>query len=130
MTSALRLCTCACAGFGLGSVGLADVIPSPTETLGGWRNTPGMGQDLLTVVGMAMVLLGLLMFWARFLRRRKRQRRHSDAVVADGQDENRQEQHHSHRHRHRRRRREHRGRNPTLAETGGLPPPRSPDSAG
>ncbi|MCX8107768.1 MAG: hypothetical protein N3G20_03080, partial [Verrucomicrobiae bacterium] len=31
------------------------------------------------------------------------------------------------RHRRRRRRREHRPRNPTLAETGGLPPPRQTD---
>jgi hypothetical protein len=97
----------------------------------GLGKLPGLGSDVLAVLGVGLVLLVLLLLWAKYIR--KRSHRHSDPrityrVIDDGGsgDEGGS---HRRRRRHKRRRREHRGRNPTLAETGGLPPPRPQDEA-
>jgi type VI protein secretion system component VasK len=104
--------------------------------LASWRKAdPGNRERMLIFGAIGMVTL-LAMAWAVFLRKRRHRRR---------------ELHHSHSHssrpaevakapaagdaaalpekrRHRRRsRRKHRARNPTLAETGGLPPIREED---
>lgn len=63
------------------------------------------------------IILGLLV-WAVFIRRRPKNRKRGiilDDETSSGGDE-------SGKRRRRRRRREHRSRNPTRAETGGLPP--------
>ena len=104
--------------------------------LASWRKAdPGSREHMLIFGAIGLVTL-LVMAWAVFLRKRRRRRR---------------ELHHSHSHssrpaevakvpaaedaaappekrRHRRRsHRKHRSRNPTLAETGGLPPIREED---
>ena len=88
-------------------------------------------RDLMLIVGVSL-LLGLLgLIWAkRYARRQKRKRHHAQPAILQHPVEEQQETSASHRHRHRRRRRrrrDHAPRNPTLAETGGLPPSR-PDS--
>ena len=118
--------------------------------------SPGIGSDLLVQTAAGLILLGILLFWAKYLRGKKRKRirkrrqgsRRSsisdtkpievdDPVDATEQDT---ETEHGHQafsegeapattrrhHRRRRPRRQHRPRNPTLAETGGLPPRRDP----
>lgn len=97
------------------------------ETLPLPHTMPPLMRETLIVVGaMVLVALGLL-FWAAAIR--KRRRRHSAphrphyGHHSGGKDGG--ESGHSSSRRHRRRRREHRPRNPTLAETGGLPPRRS-----
>jgi len=101
----------------------------------------GWGSHLsdLGVVAAAGFGMGLvLLLWARFLRRRPRQHRshgssrRERAVEADpgaSGEEGQEAVDDGGRKRRRRRaaRREHRPRNPTLAETGGLPPSRAGD---
>jgi hypothetical protein len=88
-------------------------------------------RELTIVIGTAIIVSLLALIWAIFFRKRRRHHRHSHG------------QHHSNptsgnpaapltppsqvesdptRRRRRRRRRKERPRNPTLAETGGLPP--------
>ena len=114
---------------------LADV--ETQEVLASWRITDPVTLEYLIIFGAIGLVTLLLLLWAVFLRRRRR-RRHSH--------------HHSHqqssgptaapevpneegdlsppeKRRHQRRAgRRHRSRNPTLAETGGLPPVRPEDS--
>lgn len=86
-------------------------------------------KEALAIIGATLLLVIALGIWAVYFRKRGRRRKHhhsrshnsesprpetsaeTDAVAAPG--------------RRRRRRRHHRPRNPTLAETGGLPPVRS-----
>ncbi len=105
-----------------------DQLPvAPSGGPGGFR-LPAFLQDVPVLIGIALALLVILLLWARFFRRRSR--RHADLRVAShvlvetGMAESSE---HKHRHHRRRHRREHRPRNPTLAETGGLPPPRQTD---
>ncbi len=107
------------------------------------ERVPGLSSDVLTVVlvsaALGILLLLLAYWWWRDRRRRHqyRHRRHphtpisspsaSPAGEATDGAANAPETAPTERsspHRRRRRRRAHRGRNPTLAETGGLPPPR------
>ena len=103
--------------------------------LASWRKAPPGSREHMLIFGAIGLVTLLVMAWAVFLRKRRRRRR---------------ELHHSHSHssrpadvvkvpaagdavappekrRHRRRHRKHRSRNPTLAETGGLPPIREED---
>lgn len=100
---------------------------------------PGISRDALTILVVCAalgVLLLLLVYWWWQARRHHRRHRHhhhhhrhhaqSSPTPAPENAEGPTEdspagEHRPHR---RRRRRSHRGRNPTLAETGGLPPPR------
>ncbi len=99
----------------LAQVGRSPVEPAPLK----------ISNDLLLLLGAVVVLTLLFLFWAIFLRERKddlgnwRTRKHHHDSSSDASDGS------EHRHRRRRRRREHRPRNPTLAETGGLPPART-----
>lgn len=88
-------------------------------------------RDGLVVTGAILLVAAGLVLWAVAVRKRHRRRsaphrphysHHSDEHTAD--EEGDESRHSSHSHRRRRRRREHRPRNPTLAETGGLPPKR------
>lgn len=101
---------------------------------------PGFGpmglaaKERLIVLGAVALVLAIVLGWALLFRHRRRRaarredrrhRRHSFAKnAAKGVAEIKQL---VKEHQHRRRRRHHRPRNPTLAETGGLPPPRSDD---
>jgi len=84
-----------------------------------WRQMSALRQQVI----VGLVILGILAFaavlWALFIHTPSERRR------ARGQARRESEpQHHQHRRKWKKRRREHRPRNPTLAETGGLPPPR------
>jgi type VI protein secretion system component VasK len=102
--------------------------------LASWRiSNPAMRERLLIFGAIGVVTL-LVLGWAVFLRKRRRHRRehhqsyhHSSrpaepaASPAPGNNAAPPER----RHRRRRSRHRHRQRNPTLAETGGLPPIRT-----
>jgi len=97
--------------------------------------SPTMRESLIVIGAIVLVALGLLVWaWAVRKGRRRRSAPHrphyeqkSAGHSASGDGEAR---HSSHSHRRRRRRREHRPRNPTLAETGGLPPKRTERPSG
>ena len=80
-------------------------------------------RDLLLILG-ALIVLGLILYLWIYLARRDRRRhgtRHGNLVLAEAADH----EHHGHRRRRKRRSRSNEmPRNPTLNETGGLPPPR------
>ena len=94
------------------------------------------GTDITVVLAIALALAAILFFWAFFVRKRPKSVRGS--VVVTRRDKNSKEAYGSSgRRKHRKRRADHPsnwGRNPTLSETGGLPPPKleepeSPPSA-
>lgn len=101
--------------------------------LPGWNRVPGTLQDVVAIFGAGLFLLAVLLVWARYFRKRPHsgsghdrhhQRHHEERTSESESDDDEGGQR---RHRRKRRRREHRSRNPTLAETGGLPPPRTQD---
>lgn len=108
---------------------------NPTDSLG---KTPWLlGKDVFLIVGISLLLAAGLFVWVtRAMGRSRRHHRHHTVPgilqkkSVDSADEEVTEQHDHHRRRRRRRRRrlDHAERNPTLAETGGLPPARSMDS--
>jgi hypothetical protein len=88
-------------------------------------------RDLLLVLG-ACAVLGLMLFLWAYLTRRDRLNRSSNGSPVIYRS-HRDAEHAIRRHHHRRRRRRHEEeypRNPTLKETGGLPPPRPDDAPG
>lgn len=111
----------------------ADV--DPHDLIAQWRRLEPATQESLLVVGALIVVTFLVLAWAVFFRKRdrsNRKHRHehrssresapretSQGSQEPGSGEGR------HRRKWRRRRREHRPRNPTLSETGGLPPIRT-----
>jgi len=105
--------------------------PASSSNGSGWSRVPGLTQDLLLVLGVGVLLLIVLLLWARYFRKKRHHHssshHHSSIALQEG-DTDSSEHSRRHRHRRKRRRREHRSRNPTLAETGGLPPPRSEGS--
>ncbi|MBU6399142.1 MAG: hypothetical protein KGS61_02390 [Verrucomicrobia bacterium] len=124
-----------------GDLGLGP--SGPSVSLG--RGTGLIAQELTWIIVAGLGLMILLFLWAKYLRRSGRPHHHSHhhhrssaaptapAATRNGtqSDEDDGPDARHHRHRRRRRRREHRGRNPTLAETGGLPPlrPSEPPSS-
>ena len=96
-----------------------------------WKSSNPFTREVVTVLSAAVAIGLLAVFWAVFIRKRKGEHRHrhhhhhrasesqSSTSVVPGDDSSGQVMQKRHR---RRRRREHRPRNPTLAETGGLPP--------
>lgn len=98
------------------------------------RLTPAV-QDGLILMGAFLFVIGAFLFWILVIRKKKRRtsnrhrHRHRKSAIKTavaGVSEIKQ----LIRERQRRRRREHRPRNPTLAETGGLPPPRVGNDSG
>jgi len=89
-------------------------------------------RDALLIVGAALVLGLVLFLWVYLTRKDRRHRSEYGGQALMGSDGS------SHHHRRRRRRRRHQSedrpedlrRNPTLQETGGLPPPRPDEPAG
>lgn len=104
------------------------------ETLRNFRFSAGgvrlVLTDILLILGALIALTLILVLWARFLRRKPRRHSSSSApkvlvpVVRAEEEPESSEPGSKRRRKFRKRRREHRGRNPTLAETGGLPPVR------
>ena len=94
---------------------LPDGTPLPKNLAPGAQHSlQGFFPIVLVVVS---IILGLLV-WAVFIRRRPKSRKRG-VILEDGGASGGEE---SGRRRRRRRRRDHRTRNPTRAETGGLPP--------
>jgi hypothetical protein len=84
------------------------------------------GTDITVVLAIALALAALLFFWAFFIRKRPKSVRGS-IVVARSDKHSKEAYGSSGRRKHRKRRADHPsnwGRNPTLSETGGLPPPK------
>jgi ABC-type nickel/cobalt efflux system permease component RcnA len=82
-------------------------------------------KDLMLIGAALLVLTGLLVFWARrYVRRSKRhpRREHHPKPLGGAQNHSSPRRHRHHRHRRRQSDAAERGKNPTLAETGGLPP--------
>ena len=103
------------------------------DVLAQWKAlSPSARERLIIFTAIALITVSVLV-WAVFLRKpRRRQHSHQhnhhhsraparDEAAADGDDATTQPRK---RRKWRRPRREHRPRNPTLAETGGLPPVR------
>ena len=96
---------------------------------------PGLwASDLFLIFAAALLLCGTIAAWVFFTKRprssggspaRKVYKGISPANAEAGGDESGSGKR---RKRRKSRRREHRGRNPTLSETGGLPPPRGPEA--
>jgi hypothetical protein len=93
---------------------------------------PGLvASDLILMIGLAALLFGGLISWIVFIRGpRKHPAENRDVaktaspsvtITEDGRER--------HRKKRRTRRRDHRQRNPTLSQTGGLPPPRDPEES-
>lgn len=116
--------------------GLNPLNPAPVE-----RSTGLVFRDVALILVVVGALAALLFLWARVYMARKQGRRSSHAARSSGSQhrssgrrENREDEEEGEergdgrrrRRRRRRRSREHRPRNPTLAQTGGLPPPKGP----
>src|SRR6266404_5286157 len=101
----------------------------PEYVVATWRKMePGTREGLLVFTALVLVIL-LSVIWAVYFRKpRRRHHRHYHAEPSTREAPAREPEDDSlspKSRRTRRRRREHRPRNPTLAETGGLPPARS-----
>ena len=93
------------------------VPPPPNGELPPVGPVTGTLREWLILLGVILVLTVIIAGWiVKTSKRRRRHERHYSYPKSPGP-----ETHHEHRHR-RRRRREHRPMNPTLAQTGGLPP--------
>jgi cytoskeletal protein RodZ len=88
-------------------------------------------DDMALVMGIGLILMLALALWVKFFRKSSETRvREKDAFrsVPDGSSlSNENSETERRRKKRRRRRRDHRPRNPTLAETGGLPAPKELD---
>ena len=102
--------------------GLNPLNPTAPVT----RTTGLVFKDDLVIVATGLALGLLLLLWARhYVKSKKRHHHHTRKAVSHSvpavSDQEDEEAPHHHGRRRRKRRREHRPRNPTLAETGGLP---------
>ena len=99
-----------------------DLVPSALQNMG---RGP---RDIIIVVIAAALIVAAVVVWAVFIRKRpkddSRWAVHHSSHSTASETESAEGSQHRRYHRRRRRRREHRPRNPTLAETGGLPPVR------
>ena len=82
-----------------------------------------LGTDVTTILAVILGITAILFFWAFFLRKKPTHARGS-LVVTRADKKGRESHALSGRKRRRRSSSESWGRNPTLSETGGLPPPR------
>ena len=107
-------------------------LPMPVETP---SSVPGMlGKDVLLILSTSIPIMLFLVGLVIYKKKRKDARAASKLAprVAnlDDDDDDDGASANQRKRKRRRRRREHRPRNPTLAQTGGLPPVRSENSAG
>ena len=106
-----------------------DVIPGASRWMGLTI------KEVLVLLGAVGVVTLVVLLWAVYLRKRPsdrshrhRHQHHHHSAPSDTRSSNNDDSFESGERRYRRkrrRRREHRPRNPTLAETGGLPPMRT-----
>ena len=118
---------------------LAQIDPKELEAIKDAAKPPSpklFGTDITVVLAVVLGLAALLFFWAFFIRKRPKQVR--GALVLERVDKRARDAYGSSGRRKRRKRRadhpDNWGRNPTLGETGGLPParpeePEAPPSA-
>ena len=93
-------------------------------------------KDVLIILLVGIGLLFTLLVWAKYFRSAKKKKRiksgaEAEIVYRDSDDEEGSDDagdSRRRRYKRRYRRRDHRSRNPTLAETGGLPPGRNGES--
>jgi hypothetical protein len=101
-------------------------IQLPTGLDTGARLTIG---GTLPVIAAALGVVALVLLWAVFIRKPNRRRERGQLLEKPVERSSGKEDPSNHKSSRRRRRREkHRPRNPTLAETGGLPPMGAGDS--
>jgi len=107
-----------------------DVVSAP------WTKMDATTRDILIIIGPTAVVTVLALIWAVTFKKRRRHHSHHHhhhhhhsqertETTAEATAEEEPAVESSSRRRRRHRRREHRPRNPTLAETGGLPPLRT-----
>ena len=99
------------------------------EVLASWRINDAATREhlaIFTAIGLVTVLLLIWVIFVRKKRRRQHAHHHSSrsAVALETSRDEDSPSRSGKRRRRRRSGRKHRPRNPTLAETGGLPPPR------
>jgi hypothetical protein len=103
------------------------------EVLEAWRFTDPSTREGIAMLGAIGLIILLVLVWAIFLRKRGRRRRlrhhahHHSSNAPEGSPAPNGDELFSSRHKRRklrRHQRRHHPRNPTLAETGGLPPVR------
>jgi flagellar biosynthesis/type III secretory pathway M-ring protein FliF/YscJ len=108
----------------------------PSGTFGGASRL--VLGDILLILGALVALTLILIVWARYIRKQRRRRTRASSskphklVPVEQPDDSPDEELEPgtrRRRKFRKQRREHRGRNPTLAETGGLPPKREGNPA-
>jgi len=107
----------------------------PQDIIMSWQKMEPSMKEALLISGSLVLVILLILFWAIFLRKPSRRHHHHHRRFArnrapepaQGQAERATDTAavQSKRRSWRRRRRDHRPRNPTLSETGGLPPFRS-----
>jgi hypothetical protein len=114
---------------------LAQVDPKELEEMKNPTLPPVhklFGADITVLLGVTLGLIAILFFWAFFVRKRPKQTR--GALVVERSEKHSREAYGASGRRKRRKRRpdhpDNWGRNPTLGETGGLPParPDEPDA--
>lgn len=95
---------------------------------GAWRSPSGATKQYLVMLGAMAAVAAAVLIWAAYFRKRRRHshhhhhHHHSSRPASGPTPDATESVSGHHKRRRRRRRREHRPRNPTLAETGGLPP--------
>jgi len=110
---------------------------NPGQPVG--RSTGLVLLNLMVILATGLAVGLVLFLCARYFMGKKRHRHHhhhhhesraesTPAVPVNGDQQNEAGGPDGHRHRRRRRRRDHRPRNPTLGETGGLPPSKTEPS--
>jgi hypothetical protein len=105
--------------------GMIAVGPNLPDLLQGSRSGPGSGGTVAVVLMSILGVVLVVVLWAVFVRKPARANERGRLVPSSGSgtDESTADGG-----RRRRRRRERRGRNPTLSQTGGLPPLKNDDS--
>lgn len=104
----------------MNSFGFAAVLGFADALVARWNQMSSTRHMLiLALVVLVFLALGLAV-WAMFIH-------NPNHIKKSRHDRNKSEPEHHHR-RKRKRRREHRPQNPTLADTGGLPPARDPNA--
>ncbi|MGV3772138.1 MAG: hypothetical protein ACO1QB_04495 [Verrucomicrobiales bacterium] len=84
-------------------------------------------SDPLLIIGVAALIFAALIFYVAVIRGPKQQSRTRRVYKSGHENDDASSESSSKKRKKRKsRRREHRGRNPTLAQTGGLPPPTQP----
>ena len=99
------------------------------------KSTGLVFMNVLAIIASALALGSILLLWARYYVRRSKRPRHLHrertrlSYPAPFLSDEADQHEHDHRRRRRRYRRDHRPRNPTLGQSGGLPPPRTEPSS-